>query len=84
MFYTKSSNLLATVPTLSIQLTEHRSERTVLSLELKFEKYNLVIPDKLGYMSFDKEGAKLLFLISSAPFIRYTGINKVFLREVMI
>ncbi|MED1420634.1 ATP-binding protein [Bacillus smithii] len=29
--------------------------------ELKFEKYDLVIIDELGYISFDKEGTKLLF-----------------------
>ena len=27
----------------------------------KFEKYDLVICDELGYISFDKEGAELLF-----------------------
>lgn len=28
---------------------------------MKFEKYDLVILDELGYISFDKEGAELLF-----------------------
>ena len=28
---------------------------------MKFEKYDLVIIDELGYISFDKEGAELLF-----------------------
>lgn len=43
------------------QLKESRSERTLRSFELKFEKYDLVIIDELGYISFDKEGAELLF-----------------------
>lgn len=51
----------ATIPTLINQLKEHRSERTLRSFELKFEKYDLVILDELGYISFDKEGAELLF-----------------------
>lgn len=51
----------ATVPSFINQLKEHRSERTLRSFELKFEKYDLVILDELGYISFDKEGAELLF-----------------------
>lgn len=31
------------------------------AFENKFEKYDLVIADELGYISFDKEGAELLF-----------------------
>lgn len=50
-----------TVTSLINQLKEHRSERTLRSFELKFEKYDLVILDELGYISFDKEGAELLF-----------------------
>jgi len=30
-------------------------------MEGKFEKYDLVIVDELGYISFDKEGSELLF-----------------------
>src|SRR5690625_600404 len=51
----------ATVPSLINQLKESRSERTLRSFELKFEKFDLVIIDELGYISFDKEGAELLF-----------------------
>lgn len=49
------------VSSLINQLKESRSERTLRSFELKFEKYDLVIIDELGYISFDKEGAELLF-----------------------
>lgn len=50
-----------TIASLINQLKESRSERTLRSFELKFEKYDLVIIDELGYISFDKEGAELLF-----------------------
>lgn len=50
-----------TVASLINQLKESRSARTLRSFELKFEKYDLVIIDELGYISFDKEGAELLF-----------------------
>ena len=43
------------------QLRESHSERTRRQLELKFEKYDLVICDEFGYVSFDKQGAELLF-----------------------
>ena len=49
------------LPSLINQLKEFRSERTLRSFELKFQKYDLVILDELGYISFDKEGAELLF-----------------------
>lgn len=51
----------ATVASLINQLKECRSERTLRAFELKFEKYDLVIIDELGYISFDKDGAELLF-----------------------
>ncbi len=53
--------LFATVPLLINQLKEPRSERTLIRLESVFKKYDLVIADELGYISFDKEGSELLF-----------------------
>ena len=50
-----------TVPRLLTQIRECRSDRTLRSLELKFEKYDLVICDEFGYVSCDKEGGELLF-----------------------
>lgn len=50
-----------TVPSLIVQLKECQSERTLRAFENKFEKYDLVICDELGYISFDKKGAELLF-----------------------
>jgi len=61
---------------------------------LKFEKYDLVIIDELGYISFDKEGAELLFthlslragrkstiITSNLPFTKW---NEVFHDQVLI
>ena len=50
-----------TVPLLINQLKEARGASTLRSFELRFEKYDLVIADELGYISFDKEGSELLF-----------------------
>jgi DNA replication protein DnaC len=50
-----------TIPSLINQLKESRSQRTLTSIERKFEKYDLVVADELGYISFDKEGGELLF-----------------------
>jgi len=53
--------LFTTVPTLITQLLESRSTQTLHACRKKFEKYDLVICDEFGYISFDKAGAELLF-----------------------
>jgi len=53
--------LFVTVPLLINQLKESRSQGILTRSEGKFEKYDLVIADELGYISFDKEGSELLF-----------------------
>ncbi|HMI79698.1 MAG TPA: IS21-like element helper ATPase IstB [Ferruginibacter sp.] len=53
--------MFTTVSKLLTQIRESYSNRTLRSLELKFEKYDLVICDEFGYISFDKQGAELLF-----------------------
>jgi DNA replication protein DnaC len=53
--------LFTTIPLLINQLKESRSEKILRRLESNFEKYDLVIADELGYISFDKEGSELLF-----------------------
>ena len=50
-----------TVPLLVNQLKESRSAKALRTFESRFEKYDLVIADELGYISFDKEGSELLF-----------------------
>ena len=53
--------LFTTVPMLINRLKKTRSQKTLLTLERQFEKYDLIIADELGYISFDKEGSELLF-----------------------
>ena len=53
--------LFTTVPRLITQIKESRSERTLRYFENRFEKYDLVICDEFGYISFDKAAAELLF-----------------------
>jgi len=50
-----------TVPRLITQIRECRSQKTLRTLEGRFEKFDLVICDEFGYISFDKEGAEMLF-----------------------
>ncbi|HPJ44390.1 MAG TPA: ATP-binding protein, partial [Spirochaetota bacterium] len=50
-----------TVPRLITQVRECRSQKTLRTLENRFEKFDLVVCDEFGYISFDKEGAELLF-----------------------
>lgn len=50
-----------TIPLLINMLKECRSEQRLRVFQNRFEKYDLVIADELGYISFDKEGAELLF-----------------------
>lgn len=53
--------LFTTVHRLLTQLRESHSQRTLRTLEAKFEKWDLVICDEFGYVSFDREGSELLF-----------------------
>lgn len=53
--------LFTTVPLLVTTLKESNSAKTLRYFENRFEKYDLVIADELGYTSFDREGSDLLF-----------------------
>ena len=55
------SVLFTTIPHLITELKETRSEKKLRAFENKFEKYDLVICDEFGYISFDKSGAEMLF-----------------------
>jgi DNA replication protein DnaC len=55
------SVLFTSVPILLTQVREAKSNKTLRSLQLRFEKYDLVICDEFGYVSCDKEGGELLF-----------------------
>lgn len=55
------SVLFVTVPNLIVELKEAMNQRELTSYRRRFERYNLVILDELGYVSFDKSGCELLF-----------------------
>lgn len=55
------SVLFTTVPRLITQVRESRSQKWLRQLENRFEKFDLVICDEFGYISFDKEASELLF-----------------------
>lgn len=53
--------LFTSVPQLLTQIREARSSKTLRTLQIRFEKYDLVVCDEFGYVSCDKEGGELLF-----------------------
>jgi len=53
--------LFTTVSNMINRLKETKSQKTLMSFENQIEKYDLLILDELGYISFDKEGSELLF-----------------------
>ena len=53
--------LYTTVPYLVTELKESNDQQKLRAYERRFERYDLVIADELGYISFDREGADLLF-----------------------
>jgi len=55
------SVMFTQVAKLLTQIRECHSSKTLRTLENRFEKYDLVICDELGYISFDKQGAEMLF-----------------------
>lgn len=64
--YDGKSVLFISVPDLLIKLREAMSNNQVTSFKRKFESYDLVIIDELGYCSFDKERGEILFNLLSA------------------
>jgi len=57
--------LFTNVPNLVIELKEAMSLNGVTAFRNRFLKYELVIIDELGYVSFDKEGCDILFNLIS-------------------
>lgn len=57
--------LFTSIPNLVIELKEAMSLNQITAYKKKFEKYDLVILDELGYISFDKEGCEILFNLLS-------------------
>jgi len=58
--------LFTSAPNLVIELREAMSLNQISIFRKKFEKYELVILDELGYISFDKDGNEILFNLLSA------------------
>jgi DNA replication protein DnaC len=59
------SVLFSTVPNLIVELKEAMSHQQLSIYRRKFERFSLVILDELGYISYDKTGAELLFQMLS-------------------
>lgn len=57
--------LFAKIPNLVTETREAMSANQLAAYRRKFEKYDLVILDELGYVSFDKDGNELLFNLLS-------------------
>lgn len=60
-FLEEYSVFFTSIPRLLTQIREAKTDRTLRNLEVKFERFDLVICDELGYVGFDKEGAEILF-----------------------
>lgn len=59
------SVLFISAPNLIIELKEAMSQNQLITYKRKFEKFDLVILDELGYISFDKTGCEILFNLLS-------------------
>jgi len=60
------SVLFASVPNLIIELKEAMSQQQIMRFRQRFERFNLVILDELGYVSFDKAACQTLFNLLSS------------------
>ena len=49
------------VPHLLTQIRECHSQKSLRQMEIRFQRYDMVICDEFGYVSCDKEGGELLF-----------------------
>lgn len=58
--------LFASVPNLVVELKETMSNNQLTNYRRRFETFDLVILDELGYVSLDKTGCEMLFNLISA------------------
>jgi len=75
------------------ELKESKSQKHLLSLNKRNEKTDLLILDELGYISFDKEGAELLFAHLAARYetrstiittnLNFSDWNQIFQEEAL-
>lgn len=59
------SVLYASIPNLVIELKEAMSSNQLTYYKRRFSKYDLVILDELGYVTFDQVGSEILFNLLS-------------------
>lgn len=86
--------LFTSVSRLIVQIQESRSKKTLRILESRFEKYDLVIWDEFGYITYDQVAAELLFTHLSLRAGRKSTIittnlsfdrwNEIFADEILI
>lgn len=57
--------LYTTIPYLVTELKESNSKQKLRTYQKRFEKYDLIIADEFGYISFDREATDLLFTVLS-------------------
>ena len=83
------SVFFTSVPHLLTIIREAKSEKTLRNMEIRFERFDLVICDELGYVGFDKESAEMLFnhlslrtgkkatiITTNLPFTRWEEVLK--------
>ncbi len=58
------------VPHLLTQIRECRSQKSLEQPELRFQKYDMVICDEFGYVSYDKEGGDFYLIIYRSALAR--------------
>jgi len=56
---------VANVPNLAIELKEAMSQNSVTRFKCRLMSFDLVLINKLGYVSFDKQGNEILFNLLS-------------------
>lgn len=60
------SVLFISIPSLLIELKEAMSANQITAYKKKFESYDLVILDELGYCTFDVQAGEILFNLLSS------------------
>lgn len=83
------SVFFTSVPHLLTLIREAKTQKSLRNMEMRFERYDLVICDELGYVGFDKESAEMLFnhlslrtgkkatiITTNLPFTRWEEVLK--------
>lgn len=83
------SVFFTSVPHLLTLIREAKTQKSLRNMEMRFERYDLVICDEIGYVGFDKESAEALFnhlslrtgkkatvITTNLPFTRWEEVLK--------